>query len=138
MNTQKECELANDYELYCIDDLPILVGDPIISQKDKNYPEKIYSFGSGKPTGDNKILKFSMPLTYSGETTIDDAIYDLFLFPENAFDGKDLWNCGKSFYLMLEVIDDIEPTKWFLLLPKSNSVKTVKKEFNDFILKSEE
>lgn len=119
-----------NYELLNIMDLPILMGKPDITVKDKGYPDKIFSFGAGKSTGEQTKLTFTLPLKYSGEAMINDRLFDLFLFPDEAFSGKDLFNADLPFYLMLEVIGDIAPSKWFLYHPKSNKVRTVKKVFN--------
>lgn len=120
---------CEDYELYCSQDLPLLCGYPNIVHKDKNYPSEIFSFGV-RCTGEQSRLDFCLPLKYAGETTIDGHVYDLFLLPENGLDNLDLWTIGRPFYLMLEVIDNIAPDKWFLFHPHTNRCKTVRKVFN--------
>lgn len=58
----------NAYRLLNINDLPILQGTSPIKKVDKGYPDKIYSFGDGQCNGSYTTLRFSMPLTYAGET----------------------------------------------------------------------
>ena len=133
--TEKETEYW--YKLYNLANLPIVAGNPKIKKVDKGFPSEIYSLGSGKQTGEQTSLSFSMALTYAGEMIIDERIYDLFLFPEKGIEGKDLFCLDIRFYLMLEVIDDIDNTKWFLYRPKDNKIHTVKKIFNKYIPKEE-
>lgn len=118
------------YELLNIQNLPICMGNPNIQYKDKGYPAEIWSFGTGAMTGEHTSLKFTMPLSYAGESEIDGELFDLFKFPDKGVEGKDLFNAEEPLYLMLGLMDDICKDKWLLIRPRDGKAHTVRKVFN--------
>ncbi|MEL5718267.1 hypothetical protein [Treponema pedis] len=121
---------VKDFKLAVISGLPCLLGNPFLKKKDKGYPEKIYSFGNGKSTGAYTTLRFSLPLSYAGESVIDGRTFDLFKIPENGITGRTLFNANSPVYLLLEEDNGNDNDEWFLCCPKDLKTQMVKKNFN--------
>lgn len=126
-----------ELEFISLSNLPCVMGEPEVNFIDKGYPEEIYSFGVGKQTGGHTSLRFTMPLSYSGEMALDNAMFDLFKFPEKGIGGKDLFNMDKPIYLMLRVAE-CDNSIWFLDRPRDNKAHVVKKIFNAIMQNVEE
>lgn len=121
----------NTYRLLNINDLPILQGTPYIKKVWKDYPDKIYSFGNGQSNGSYTTLRFSMPLTYAGETQIEENNFELYKIPDKGISGRNLFNADLPLYLML--IPETEDVIWYLICPNYNKNYVIKRVFNKYI-----
>lgn len=122
----------NTYRLLNINDLPILQGTPPpIKKVWKDYPDKIYSFGNGQSNGSYTTLRFSMPLTYAGETQIEESNFELYKIPDKGISGRNLFNADFPLYLML--IPETEDAIWYLICPNYNKNYVIKRVFNKYI-----
>lgn len=121
----------NTYRLLNINDLPILQGTPYIKKVWKDYPDKIYSFGNGQSNGSYTTLRFSMPLTYAGETQIEENNFELYKIPYKGISGKNLFTADLPLYLML--IPETEDAIWYLICPHYNKNYVIKRIFNKYM-----
>ena len=121
----------NTYRLLNINDLPILQGTPYIKKVWKDYPDKIYSFGNGQSNGSYTTLRFSMPLTYAGETQIEENNFELYKIPDKGISGKNLFTADLPLYLML--IPETEDAIWYLICPHYNKNYVIKRIFNKYM-----